>query len=76
MISALYLRGIALFLQTKGSGIVVSRQLTSVLKTQMTRMRMAAQRRRKERPGLMVTRRLQEADRRLQVVTRRLQEAD
>ena len=76
MISALHLRGIALFLQTKGSGIVVSRQLTSVLKTQMTRMRMAAQRRRKERPGLMVTRRLQEAGRRLQVVTRRLQEAD
>ena len=58
MIFGLYMRGIVLFLQTKGS---VSRQLTSVLKTQMTRMRIAAQRRRKERPGLMVTRRLQEA---------------
>ena len=61
MIFGLYMRGIVLFLQTKGSGIIVSRQLTSVLKTKMTRMRMAAQRRRKERPGLMVTMKLQEA---------------
>ena len=49
------------FNQKGSSGALVSRQLTSVLKTQMTRRRMAAQRRRKERPGLMVTRRLQEA---------------